>query len=210
MSGKQVLTEALQANSLMKLKKSIPAVLFARNSLRGDNEEREKAEREQKEKDKEENFIRERLDQEEKEKKDKLRKEEEEKKKRKEVEKKKKKIEEKVHKEEQEEQEEEVCEISASMPIAKIKFDRVSRKAQKEKEKVKTRLLKIKVKAQGVKALAEEKKEIKLKEQKELLNKVNKLALSVENSKEKEKTFEEYCEEFEKEISELSPLKDYA
>ncbi|TYK01186.1 protein MNN4-like [Cucumis melo var. makuwa] len=70
-----------------------------------------------------------------------------------------------------------------------------------------TGLLKIKVKAQGIKALEEEKKEIKLREKEELLNKVDKVALSVEKRKE-EKTFEEHCEEFKKEIEELSPLED--
>ncbi|TYK29045.1 protein MNN4-like [Cucumis melo var. makuwa] len=43
------------------------------------------------------------------------------------------------------------------------------------------------------------------KEQEELLNKADKLALFMEKGKEKENTFEEFCEEFEKDIEELNP-----
>lgn len=47
------------------------------------------------------------------------------------------------------------------LPIVESEFYKVARKAQEKTEKLKKRLLKIKVKAQGVKALAEEKKESK-------------------------------------------------
>ncbi|TYK01085.1 protein MNN4-like [Cucumis melo var. makuwa] len=50
-----------------------------------------------------------------------------------------------------------------------------------------------------------EKKETKLKEREELLSQVEKVALSVEKGKDKEKAFDEYSEEFEKEIEEFSP-----
>ncbi|KAA0048500.1 protein MNN4-like [Cucumis melo var. makuwa] len=70
------------------------------------------------------------------------------------------------------------------LPIVESEFYKVARKAQEKTEKLKKRLLKIKVKAQGVKALAEEKKE------------------------RKEKTTDEYSKEFEKELEELSPLED--
>lgn len=53
----------------------------------------------------------------------------------------------------------------------------------------------------------DEKKETKLREQEELLNKVEKVALSTEKGKTK-KTTEEYCKEFEREVEELSPFKD--
>ena len=67
----------------------------------------------------------------------------------------------------------------------------VARKAQENTEKVKTGLLKIKFRAQRVKALAEEKKETKLREQEELLCKVDKIALSAEKSKGKEASHHE-------------------
>ncbi|KAA0041276.1 protein MNN4-like [Cucumis melo var. makuwa] len=92
--------------------------------------------------------------------------------------------------------------------MVQTEFERVVNKAQEKTEKVRARLLKIKVKAQRAMALAEGKKEIKLRQPEELLNKVDKLALSVEKGKEKEKTFEEFYKEFEKEIDEFSPLED--
>lgn len=86
------------------------------------------------------------------------------------------------------------------MPIVPTKFKRVAKESQKS-EKVISRLPKIKVKAQGAKALADEKKENKLKEQEEHLNRVDKVALSTKKGKAK-KIIEEYCKEFEKEMVE--------
>ncbi|KAA0066500.1 protein MNN4-like [Cucumis melo var. makuwa] len=68
----------------------------------------------------------------------------------------------------------------------------------------------IKVKTYGVKTLAQKKKEIRLREQEELLGKVEKVAIFAEKGKGEEKTFEEHYEEFEKEINELIPLEDKA
>ncbi|KAA0046474.1 protein MNN4-like [Cucumis melo var. makuwa] len=51
-------------------------------------------------------------------------------------------------------------------------------------------------------------KETKLRELKKLLSQVEKVALSVEKGKDKENNFDEHCEEFKKEIEELSPLLD--
>ena len=53
----------------------------------------------------------------------------------------------------------------------------------------------------------QEKKETRLKEQEELLNKVDKVTLSVDKGKPKRTQSEEICEEF-KELEELSPLED--
>ena len=69
-------------------------------------------------------------------------------------------------------------------------------------------LLKIKVKARGVKVLAEENKECKLKEWEELFKKAEKVALSAKKGKGKEKTIEKHYEEFKKKKDELSPLED--
>lgn len=51
-----------------------------------------------------------------------------------------------------------------------------------------------------------------MKGREELLRKVDKVAFFKEKSKgkKKEKTFDNYCEEFGKDIEELSPLKDEA
>lgn len=89
---------------------------------------------------------------------------------------------------------------NSSLPIAPIKFQKATKKAQEKDKKVKFGLLKIKVKGQGFKALAEEKKENKLREQRELLNKVEQVALSTEKGKTRKKTTEKYCKEFEKEM----------
>ncbi|KAA0053481.1 protein MNN4-like [Cucumis melo var. makuwa] len=67
--------------------------------------------------------------------------------------------------------------------------------------------LKLKVTAHDIKALVQEKKETRLKEQEELLNKVDKVTLSVDKGKPKRTQSEEICEEF-KELEELSPLED--
>ncbi|TYK02168.1 protein MNN4-like [Cucumis melo var. makuwa] len=85
---------------------------------------------------------------------------------------------------------------------------RHKKKICKKTEKVKFGLLKIKVKVEGVKALAEEEKETKIREQEELLNQGEKVALFAGKDKDKEKTFDEHCKEFEKEIEELSHLED--
>ena len=69
-------------------------------------------------------------------------------------------------------------------------------------------LLKLKVTTHGVKALTKEKKEIKLKEWENLFNKVKKVSLSTEKGKAKRTRSEEVCEEFEKELRNLSPLKE--
>lgn len=53
----------------------------------------------------------------------------------------------------------------------------------------------------------QEKKETRLKEQEELLNKVDKVTLSVDKGKAKRTQSEEICEEF-KELEELSPHVD--
>lgn len=70
----------------------------------------------------------------------------------------------------------------------------MARKAQEKTEKVKNGLLKIKVKVQRVKALAEEKMETKLRGREELLMEVDKITLSIEKSKGKEKTYDKFCE----------------
>lgn len=70
----------------------------------------------------------------------------------------------------------------------------MAKKAQEKTEKVRIGLLKIKVKGQGVKTWAENKKKIKLKEREELLNRRIKWPSPL-------------CEEFEKEIDELSPFE---
>ncbi|TYK03306.1 protein MNN4-like [Cucumis melo var. makuwa] len=51
----------------------------------------------------------------------------------------------------------------------------------------------MKVKAHGVKALVQEKKETKLRKREELLSKVEKVTLSTNKGKGKEKTFDEHC-----------------
>ncbi|KAE8637518.1 hypothetical protein CSA_004751 [Cucumis sativus] len=61
---------------------------------------------------------------------------------------------------------------------------------------------------EGVKALAQAKKETKLKERKELLNKVEKVTLSVKKGKAKKTHSEEYDKEMEKELEDESPLDD--
>lgn len=66
------------------------------------------------------------------------------------------------------------------MPIAETKFDRLTKKAQEK--------TKIKVKVHGIKALAQEKKETKLREREELLRKVDEVAFSLEKSKGTKKT----------------------
>ncbi|TYK15833.1 protein MNN4-like [Cucumis melo var. makuwa] len=86
----------------------------------------------------------------------------------------------------------------------------LGKKTQEKTKKVKSRLLKLKVKAQGVKALVEEKEEAKKKGREELLSKVEKVVHSAKKDKGKEKTQEEHCEEFEKEIENLCPLEKEA
>lgn len=63
---------------------------------------------------------------------------------------------------------------------------------------------------QGIKALVEGKLETNMKGREELLSKMDKVAHSAEKSKrkEKKKAFENYYEQVEKEIEELSPLGD--
>lgn len=88
-------------------------------------------------------------------------------------------------------QEENVREEGTFSPIIETKFERVLKNAHEKTEKVKYGLLKIKVKPQGVKTLAEENLETKLRGREELLSKVDKVTLPSEKSKEKEneKTF---------------------
>lgn len=81
--------------------------------------------------------------------------------------------------------------ITSSL-IESTEFERVTKKAQEKHEKVKSGPLEIKVKAHDIKALVDEKKETKLREQEELLNKTN----------------DEYCKEFERKMEVLSPFKD--
>lgn len=64
--------------------------------------------------------------------------------------------------------------------------------------------MKIKVAAHGVKALAQEKRETKLWEWEELINKAEKIALSAEKVKAKKTSGEEIFKELEK----LSPFED--
>ncbi|TYK04694.1 protein MNN4-like [Cucumis melo var. makuwa] len=78
-------------------------------------------------------------------------------------------------------QEEKFGKEGTSSSITETKFERVVKKAQEKTEK-------------------------------KLLRKVDKVAFFKEKSKgkKKEKTFDNYCEEFGKDIEELSPLKDEA
>lgn len=69
-------------------------------------------------------------------------------------------------------------------------------------------LLKLKVTTHGIKALVEEKKEIKLKKREELFNKVEKVSLSAEKGKAKKTRSEEFNKDFDKELGNLSPLVD--
>ncbi|KAA0045354.1 protein MNN4-like [Cucumis melo var. makuwa] len=89
--------------------------------------------------------------------------------------------------------------------MALTEFKKVAAKAHAKKEKVAFCLLKLKVTTRGIKALAEEKKEKRLKDLEELLNIVEKITLSIEKGKAK-KTTKEYCEEFEKEMEDSSHL----
>ena len=97
---------------------------------------------------------------------------------------------------------------TSSSPIILTKFERVTKKVQEKKEKMAYGLFKLKVTVQGVKALAQAKKETKLKERKELLNKVEKVTLSVKKGKAKKTHSEEYDKEMEKELEDESPLDD--
>ena len=54
----------------------------------------------------------------------------------------------------------------------------------------------------------QEKKEMRLKEQEELLNKVDKVTLFVKKGKAKRTQSEEICEELEKKLEDLSPVED--
>lgn len=56
--------------------------------------------------------------------------------------------------------------------------------------------------------MAEESTKRKLREREELLNKIEILVLSVEKSKGREMSLYKLCEEFNKEMNEMSPLKD--
>lgn len=107
-------------------------------------------------------------------------------------------------------QEENAQKEGTSLPITKSEFDRVEKKAQEKTKMVKSGLLKIKEKAQDVRALTEEKKDAKLREREKLLSQIEKVALFGKKHKDKEMTFGEHCEEFEKKIEELSTLKDEA
>lgn len=55
--------------------------------------------------------------------------------------------------------------------------------ASEKQEKVRFGLLKIKLNAYGIKALTKERKEIKLRKWKELLNKVEQVVISIEKGK---------------------------
>uniref|UniRef100_A0A9I9DDN9 Protein MNN4-like n=1 Tax=Cucumis melo TaxID=3656 RepID=A0A9I9DDN9_CUCME len=127
-------------------------------------------------------------------------KEEKEKKKRKDEKNKKEKDEarRKEKKVPEEAQKETMQKEGTSSAIVETKFERLIKKTQQKTEKVKSGLLKIKVKAHGVKALVQEKKETKLRKREELLSKVEKVTLSTNKGKGKEKTFDEHCNEFEK------------
>ncbi|KAA0060680.1 protein MNN4-like [Cucumis melo var. makuwa] len=87
-----------------------------------------------------------------------------------------------------------------STSIVETEFERVAKKTKEKKEKVAYDLLKIKLKARGFKALAQEKKETKLKEQHKLLNKMNKVSFFVVKDKAMKTSNEEICEELEKEL----------
>lgn len=96
----------------------------------------------------------------------------------------------------------------SSTSIAKTKFERVLEKAQEKKENVTSSLLKLKVTTHGFKALAQEKKEMRMKEQEELLNKVDKVTLPTKKGNLKRTSSEEIYKELEKELKDLGSLKD--
>ncbi|KAA0062287.1 protein MNN4-like [Cucumis melo var. makuwa] len=66
----------------------------------------------------------------------------------------------------------------------------------------------VKLVREFLRVLPYEKKEIKLREQEELLNKVDKISLSIKKGKTKKTSSEEIYEEFEKKLEDLSSFKD--
>lgn len=67
--------------------------------------------------------------------------------------------------------------------LLKLILRGLQEKLKKKKEKVATNLLHIKVKVQGVKALAEQKRETNLREWEELLKRIEEVSISVEKGK---------------------------
>ncbi|TYK00332.1 protein MNN4-like [Cucumis melo var. makuwa] len=145
---------------------------------------------------------------EEKERREKERREKERKAKEKEKERRKKRNEEERRRKEELKKQGKKEKVQSSPSIAPTEFERVARKAQKKKEKVVSGLLKMKVIVQGAKALTQEKKEVKLREQEELLNKIDKVPLFAKKRKVKNTLSEELVEEFKRELDNLSPLEE--
>lgn len=54
----------------------------------------------------------------------------------------------------------------------------------------------------------QDKKKVKLREQKELLNKIDQAPISTKKGKVRKTPSEEICEEFERKLEDLSPLED--